>query len=234
MATPVIFLHGFAGTPRHWDRVLASLAPGRFEPIALDITQADPLTPAGVDALIAASTHARFAIVGYSMGGRLALHTALALPGRVARLVLVSTSAGIEDPAARAARRAADDALAESIEAGPIEQFIERWSAVPLFAADPVWVKQEVALEERRCAPGALAQCLRALGPGTMEPMWGRLGELSMPAAILAGGRDSAYVAAGRRLAAAIGDSSLTVVAGAGHRLALEAPVAIADALGRS
>jgi 2-succinyl-6-hydroxy-2,4-cyclohexadiene-1-carboxylate synthase len=231
--TPVVFLHGFAGTPRHWDRVLASLAPGRFEPIALDVTQADPLTPDGVAALVAASTPERLGVVGYSMGGRLALHTALAFPDRVARLVLVSASAGIDDPAARAARRAADDALAESIEHGSIEQFIERWSTVPLFAADPGWVKEEVALEERRCAPSALARCLRTLGPGAMEPMWGRLGELSMPAAILAGARDSAYVAAGRRLAAAIGDAKLTVVAGSGHRLALEAPVAIADALGR-
>lgn len=233
MPTAVVFLHGFAGTPRHWDRVLASLAPGRFEPIALDITAADPLTPDGVAALVAASTPDRFLIAGYSMGGRLALHTALAIPDRVARLVLVSTSAGIEDPAIRAARRATDDALADAIEQGSIEEFIVRWSAVPLFAGDPSWVKEEVAIEERRCATTALAQCLRALGPGVMQPMWARLGELSMPAAILAGARDSAYVAAGRRLAAAIGGATLQVVPRAGHRLALEAPVAIADALGR-
>jgi 2-succinyl-6-hydroxy-2,4-cyclohexadiene-1-carboxylate synthase len=233
MATPIVFLHGFAGTPRHWDRVLASLAPGRFEPIALDITQADPLTPDGVAALVAASTPERFIIAGYSMGGRLALHAALAMADRVSRLVLVSASAGIDDPAARAARRAADDALADSIEGDSIDSFVERWSAVALFEGDPGWVKDEVALEERRCAPGVLAQCLRTLGPGAMEPMWGRLGELRMAAAVLAGERDSAYVAAGRRLAAALGDATLAVVAGAGHRLALEAPVAIADALGR-
>jgi 2-succinyl-6-hydroxy-2,4-cyclohexadiene-1-carboxylate synthase len=231
--TPIVFLHGFAGSPRHWDRVTASLAPRRFEPIALDITTADPLTPDGVTALVAASTPERFIIAGYSMGGRLALHTTLAMADRVARLVLVSASAGIEDPAARAARRVADDTLAESIEHGSIDSFIERWAAVPLFAGDPGWVRDEVALEERRCAPSALAQCLRTLGPGAMEPMWGRLGELRMKVAILAGARDSGYVAAGGRLAAAIADATLTVVPGAGHRLALEAPVAIADALGR-
>ena len=133
----------------------------------------------------------------------------------------------------RAARRAADEALADSIEEGSIDSFIERWAAVPLFAGDPGWVREEVALEERGCAPSVLAACLRTLGPGAMEPMWGRLGALQMPAAVLAGTRDSAYVSAGRRLAAAIGDATLTVVPGAGHRLALEAPVAIADALGR-
>jgi len=233
VATPVVFLHGFAGTPHHWDRVLASLAPGRFEPIALDIGAAEPLTPDGVAALVAARTPERFILAGYSMGGRLALHTALTFADRVAQLVLVSTSAGIDDRAARAARRAADDTLAASIEQGSIESFIERWRALSLFAGDPDWVQEEVALEERRCTPSLLAQSLRTLGPGAMEPMWGRLGELSMPAAILAGERDSSYVAAGRRLAAAIADATLTVAPRVGHRLALEAPVAIAEALGR-
>jgi len=100
--------------------VIESLPPERFEPITPEIADARPLTPDGIAALVAASTGERFALVGYSMGGRLALHTALAMPERVSRLVLVSTGAGIEDPAARAARRTADETLAESIERGSI------------------------------------------------------------------------------------------------------------------
>jgi pimeloyl-ACP methyl ester carboxylesterase len=65
-----------------------------------------------------------------------------------------------------------------------------------------------------------------------MAPMWDRLAELAMPVAILAGARDERYVAAGRRMAAAIAGASFEVVAGAGHRLALEAPDAVARALG--
>jgi 2-succinyl-6-hydroxy-2,4-cyclohexadiene-1-carboxylate synthase len=231
MATPVVFLHGFAGTARHWDRVIAALAPGRFEPIALELTQADPLTPGGVADLVAASTSQPFVLAGYSMGARLALHTALAIPERVSRLVLVSGSAGIEDQAARAARAAADEALATSIEHGSIDEFIERWSAVALFADDPPWVREEVALEQRRCTPAVLAECLRTLGPGAMEPIWDRLAELVMPVAIIAGERDDAYVAAGRRLAAAIADVTFVLAPGAAHRVALEAPTAVADAL---
>lgn len=232
MALPVVFLHGFAGTSRHFSRVIESLPPERFEPIAPEIADARPLTPDGVAALVAASTGERFALVGYSMGGRLALHTALAMPERVSRLVLVSTGAGIEDPAARAARRAADETLAESIERGSIDSFVEHWSEVALFAQDPQWVKDEVAAEERRCDPQTLAVCLRALGQAAFEPMWERLEELSMPTAILAGERDGAYVEAAERMAAAIHGSRLIVVRGAGHRLALEAPVAVAGALG--
>jgi 2-succinyl-6-hydroxy-2,4-cyclohexadiene-1-carboxylate synthase len=229
--TPVVLLHGFAATPRHWDRVLAELPPRLFEPLALDLTDADPTTPAGVCALVRAATDARFVLAGYSMGGRLALHAALAMPERVERLVLLSSSAGIEDDAERAARAAADGALAAQIENEPVESFVERWRAVALFAEDPQWVQDEVAEDERRCTPAALAAQLRGLGAGAMAPMWDRLGELRMPVAILAGARDHAYAQAGRRLADAISGSSFQPVDGAGHRLALEAPGVVARAL---
>ena len=229
--TPVVLLHGFAATPRHWDRVLDELPPERFEPLALDLAEADPTTPAGVCALVRAATDASFVLAGYSMGGRLALHAALAMPERVRRLVLISTSAGIEDAAQRGARAAADEALATAIEDGPIDSFIERWRAVALFADDPEWVQSEVAQDERRCAPAALAACLRGLGAGVMAPMWERLGELRMPVAILAGARDVAYAQAARRLAGAISGSTLRVLDGVGHRVALESPDAVARAL---
>jgi 2-succinyl-6-hydroxy-2,4-cyclohexadiene-1-carboxylate synthase len=232
VALPVVFLHGFAGTPRHFSGVIEALPPERFDPLTPQIADAQPLTPDGVAALVAGSASASFALVGYSMGGRLALHTALAMPERVTRLVLVSSAAGIEDPAARAARRSADETLARSIESEPIDSFVERWGAVDLFAQDPQWVKDEVAAEERGCDPQTLAACLRGLGQAAFEPMWERLGELSMPTTILAGERDDAYVAAAERMAAAIPNSQLIVVRGAGHRLALEAPVAVAGALG--
>ena len=127
MPTPVVLLHGFAGTARHWDRVIAELPEGRFAPLALNLADADPLTPDGVARLVASATAAEPAIlVGYSMGGRLALHAALAMPDRILRLVLVSASAGIETASARRApgrrRRAGGE-----IEQGSIDSFIERW-----------------------------------------------------------------------------------------------------------
>ena len=165
------------------------------------------------------------------MGARLALHAALAMPERVERLVLVSASAGIEDDAERAARAAADEALAAAIERGPIDEFIARWARLPLFESDPPWVREKVASEGRDCDPAVLAACLRSLGAGAMTPMWDRLGELAMEVAVLAGERDSRYVELGRRLAAGLPRAKLTVVADAGHRIALEAPGAVAAAI---
>jgi 2-succinyl-6-hydroxy-2,4-cyclohexadiene-1-carboxylate synthase len=228
---PVVFLHGFAATARHWDGVIAALPPGRFTPIALSISDADPLAPDGVTRLVRDCTQGRFVLVGYSMGGRLALHTALAIPERIERLVLVSAAAGIEDAGARADRRAADEALAEEIEHGSISSFIERWRAVPLFAQDPAWVAEAVAADQLRCSPATLAGCLRGLGAGAMTPMWDRLGELRMPVAVLAGADDVSYEQAGRRLAAGIGDASFRALAGVRHRVALQAPAVVAAAI---
>ena len=199
--------------------------------IALELRDARPPTPAGVVALVAARAPRRCTLAGYSMGARLALHVALALPERVARLVLVSGSAGIEDAAARARRRADDDALAARIAERGLDWFVEHWRAVELFAGDPPWVAAAVAQEERRCTPAQLAASLRGFGPGAMAPLWERLGELAMPVAVLAGERDGRYVEQGRRLAAAIPAARLQIVPGAGHRLALEAPGAVAAAL---
>jgi 2-succinyl-6-hydroxy-2,4-cyclohexadiene-1-carboxylate synthase len=225
---PTVLLHGFAGTARHWDGVLAF----GVEALTLTLSDADPLTPDGVAGLAAAAAPGRFALAGYSMGGRLALHAALAMPERVERLVLISASAGIEDAGARARRRKADETLATEIAGHDIEWFVERWRALSLFAEDPAWIVEDVARDERRCTPAALAACLRAFGSGAMAPMWDRLGELAIPVTVLAGERDEQYVAAGRRLAEMIPHAELQVVADAGHRLALEAPQAIATALG--
>jgi 2-succinyl-6-hydroxy-2,4-cyclohexadiene-1-carboxylate synthase len=232
MPIPVVLLHGFAGTARHWDGVIAELPEERFAPVALNLSDAEPLTPDGVTRLVSSATAAERAIlVGYSMGGRLALHAALAIPDRVARLVLVSASAGIEDPTEREARQVADAALADEIERNSIESFISRWRAQPLFAHDPGRVAEEIAADERRCTPAGLAAMLRGLGPGTIAPMWDRLGELTMAVAILAGELDPAYLLHGQRLAAGAGRSTFRCVPGAGHRVALQAPREVARAL---
>ena len=165
----------------------------------------------------------RFALCGYSLGGRVALHVALAAPERISRLLIIAASPGIEDEGERAERRAADHALADRLETEPFEDFIERWRTQPLFAADPPEVGELAREDQRRNRPGALARVLRGLGTGEMQPLWGRLPELRMPVGILVGERDQKFVAIGRRMADAIAGSRLQVVAG-GHGLPLENP----------
>jgi 2-succinyl-6-hydroxy-2,4-cyclohexadiene-1-carboxylate synthase len=177
----------------------------------------------------------RFTLAGYSMGGRIALHVALAAPERVGRLVLVATTAGIEDPDERAARRAADEQLADDVEAGSIDDFIARWSANPLFAGDPPEAVAFWHADMRRNTPAGLAAALRGIGTGAMEPLWDRLEELEMPVAVVAGERDQKFRAlAGRMTARVRGEVEEVVLPGVGHGIPREAPAALREVIRRA
>ena len=236
MHEPTVLLHGFTQTARSWDRVRRCL-PMHIDVIAPDLrghgaaSAARPVGFAEVAEDIAAQAPPRFNLCGYSMGGRLALQIALAHPDRVARLVLVSTTAGIEDSEERQARRAADERLADQLEREGLEAFAGRWGAQPLFARQPVDVAAEAHADRLRNDPAGLAAALRGLGTGAMAPLWDRLRELPMPATVLAGERDAKFLSIARRLAATLPHAHFAAVPGAGHALHLEAPCALAGAL---
>jgi len=232
----IVLLHGFGGTGRTWDGVLERL-PAESPALALDLPghgaearSGSPITFDGCVEHVLAASPRSFVLCGYSLGGRVALHVALAAPERVRRLVLVSTGAGIEDPLERERRRSADHALAEDLEGGPFAEFLERWNAQPLFAEDPPAVVALARQDQLRNRAGGLAAALRGIGGGEMEPLWGRLGEIDRPATVLVGQRDERYLAIGRRLADGLPRGELVVAPG-GHRLALENPGAVAAAI---
>jgi len=236
----VVLLHGFSGTHRAWDGVVAQLDPERYLPLALDLpghgVAADaerPITFPGCVAHVLAAGPERFVLCGYSQGGRIALHVALAAPERVSRLVLVSTSAGIEDAAERAERRRSDHRLADELESGGwagFDSFIERWRAQPLFAGEPPEAGR-LAREDQRCnRPDALAAALRGIGAGQMEPLWDRLADLQMPVTVLVGARDEKFQTLGKRMAELLPDARFVLAPG-GHGLPLENPGAVAVAI---
>jgi 2-succinyl-6-hydroxy-2,4-cyclohexadiene-1-carboxylate synthase len=237
MPESVVLLHGFSGTRRAWDGVIAALDHERYRPLALDLpghgAQADartPITFAGCVADVLARSPRRFTLCGYSLGGRLALHVALAAPERVARLVLVSCSAGISDEVERAERRRADHALADELERVPFDRFIERWRTQPLFAAESPRVGALAREDQRRNRPDALAAVLRGIGTGEMQPLWERLDELAMPVAVVVGERDEKFRELGQRMVELLAHAELFVLAG-GHGLLLENPRGLGEVL---
>jgi 2-succinyl-6-hydroxy-2,4-cyclohexadiene-1-carboxylate synthase len=168
------------------------------------------------------------------MGGRFALALALRRPERVERLVLVSASPGLADEDARAARRAADAALADRIEAVGAEAFAREWAAQPLFAGQaPAVVALAHEDRLRRSAAEHAAQ-LRGLGTGVMPPLWERLGELALPVTLVVGERDAKFREIASRMARRLSQGEIVVVEGAGHAVALEAPAAVAEAIDRT
>jgi 2-succinyl-6-hydroxy-2,4-cyclohexadiene-1-carboxylate synthase len=238
MRETLVLLHGFTQTGRSWEPVLAALGEARYRPVAPDLRghgANGAVRPIGfqeiVDDVLAAAGDGEFTLVGYSQGGRIGLHVALAARERIRRLVLVSTTAGIDDAGDREARIASDERLARRMEGQGIEAAARAWAAQALFGGQTEEVS-ELAHEDRlRNDPRHLADALRGVGTGRMAPLWDRLAELTMPAAVLVGARDRKFVDLGRRLADGLPDATFTLVPDAGHALPLERPEAVAVAI---
>jgi 2-succinyl-6-hydroxy-2,4-cyclohexadiene-1-carboxylate synthase len=238
MRDALVLLHGFTQTRQSWRRTVAAIG-GRYRALAPDLPghglAADrrPASFAACAAYVRALAGERCTLAGYSMGGRIALYTALAQPGLVERLILVGASPGLADPAERDERRRKDDALADRIEAIGIEAFAAEWGAQPLFAGQDERVAAAAHADRLRNTPAGLAAALRGLGTGVMPPLWDRLGELPMPVTLLAGERDEKFRAIAARMAERIPDCRVEVVPGAGHAAQLERPDAVAAVIAR-
>jgi 2-succinyl-6-hydroxy-2,4-cyclohexadiene-1-carboxylate synthase len=222
----LVLAHGFTQNSAGWGPFGTILA-GSHEVLALDLpghggsdaVRAD--LPGTARLLGGAGGVADY--LGYSLGGRVALHLALDRPDLVRRLVLVGATAGIVDPGARAQRREADEALALELETGGLEPFLDRWLAGPLFRSLPAGA---AGLEgRRRNTAGGLASSLRLCGTGSQDPLWDRLPELAMPVLLLAGVLDLRFGETARVMAPAIGPNArFSLVPGAGHACQLERP----------
>ncbi len=240
---PLLLLHGFTGAGGTWAPLRAALG-GSYATLAVDLPghgrSGAPADPArfALDRLaddlarvLDAAGVARAAVLGYSLGGRAALRFALARPERVAALVLESASPGIADPAERAARVAADAALADAIERDGVAAFVDCWERLPLWASQAALGDDaRAALRAGRLANDArgLANSLRGAGAGADPPALDRLAAIRAPTLLVAGALDAKYVALGRAMRRAIPGARITVVAGAGHAVHLERPDAFA------
>ena len=234
----LVLLHGFTQTRQSWRRTVAALD-GRYRAIVPDLPghgQMSDRRPASLAATLAylrALVTEPHALAGYSLGGRVALHAALARPGLVRRLVLLGASPGLEDAGEREARRRADDALADHIEAVGVEVFAEEWERLPLWDGQAERVRAAAHADRLRNTPAGLADALRGLGTGTLPSLWDRLGELPMPVVLLAGERDEKFRAIAERMAERLPDPRVEVIPGAGHAAHLERPELVAAAIAR-
>jgi 2-succinyl-6-hydroxy-2,4-cyclohexadiene-1-carboxylate synthase len=236
----LVLLHGFGGTHRAWDGLIARLGDERYRPLALDLPghgrEADAARPITFDGCVAHVLHEapeRFVLLGYSMGARVALHVALVAPERLSRLILVAGNPGIEDPAERAARGENDERLAVRLETEPFADWIESWRSQPLFQEEPPDVRAQASADQLRNDPRALAAVLRGLSTGKMTPLWDRLSELRMHVDVVVGERDRKFAAIGERMEGLLPDGSLCVLSG-GHGLPIENPDALAGLLERA
>ncbi len=245
---PLLLLHGFSGSAATWTPHLETWQ--GFTAIAVELLghgasdcpadQSRYRMERCLDDLVAlldglpVSVGRRVAVLGYSMGGRVALRLALRAPERLWALALESASPGIEDASERAARVRSDADLADDIERDGLEAFVERWQALPLFASQsrlPVAVRDELRRQRLQSDPRGLAGSLRGLGAGRQEPVLARMDEIRTPVLLLTGALDDKYCAQARRMAAALPCARTEVVPDAGHAVHLERPQAFAVAI---
>jgi 2-succinyl-6-hydroxy-2,4-cyclohexadiene-1-carboxylate synthase len=221
----VLFIPGFMQRGDAW-RPVAELLPERYPSRMLD--HAEHSFEGRLGEIL--SSGARV-LVGYSLGGRLALRAALRSPDSFTAVVLVGSTAGIEEAPLRAARAEGDERLASWIEAASMEDVVSVWERQPLFAD-----QSDALVEAQR--PGRLAQdqrslalLLRTAGQGVLEPVWHELSQLELPVLAIAGARDDGYTRAAKRIASTAPRGRAAVVEEAGHAAHLQRPDEVARLL---
>lgn len=241
----ILWLHGFMGGAEDWLPVMEGLGDG-WRHLAPDLPgHGDDAPPAPgfdrlADALAALAAEAAlppWTIAGYSMGGRIALYTALRHPDRFSRVILESATPGLEDADARAARAASDEALAQELERGDFAAFLARWYAQPLFATlrrSPGAIEGLIADRLARRDPVRLADALRRLGVGRQPSLWDVLGRARAAALLVTGREDAKFEAIARQMATRWGAPEAVrrvSVPRAGHNVHLEARADYIDAV---
>ena len=243
---PLLLLHGFSGDGASWRHLAAALS-NDFRLIALDIlghgrsdAPADrasyrfPAVAADIINLLEQLEVDETHLLGYSMGGRLALYLALQTPARFRSLILEGASPGLADAAEREQRRLRDEALADLIEARGIAWFADYWGRLPLWDTQANLARELTAAQRHqrlRNDPGGLAKCLRGMGAGAQPSLWRGLPRLTLPTLLIVGELDEKFRRINETMAEAIPHAQLAIIPSAGHNTHLESPSAFTGAV---
>lgn len=243
---PLLLLHGFLGGMEDWMGAAQSLAKD-FHVLAVNLPGHGPgwrgwavevqgmaACAAGIVAGLDAVGIRHCDLVGYSMGGRLALYLAVHYPERFTHLVIESASPGLDTPEKRKTRAAQDGALASQLAAmaprsPEFRAFLEEWYDQPLFASLKQHPEMRAILVAQRHAhgnPALLARSIRALGTGVQPDLWPALSEFATPTLLITGELDRKFSIIAEDMCRACPAMAMEVLSGCGHNVHLENPSA--------
>jgi 2-succinyl-6-hydroxy-2,4-cyclohexadiene-1-carboxylate synthase len=232
---PILFLHGFMGDRQDFASITTALTPP-FRCLSLDLPGHGKTIVIGDEAGYGMSRIAQAIIalldqlnipqcflVGYSMGGRLALYLTIHFPERFIKVVLESASPGLLTEGERRQRVVRDGQLAEVLETGDFAEFLRDWYGQPLFER-MIQLPQFQQMCDRRLQnqPAELAKSLRNLGIGSQPSLWEALAQNQVPLLLLAGEFDQKFIQINREMQARCEVAQLQIVAGCGHNIHFE------------
>lgn len=242
----LLLLHGFTGSHATYDAILPMFA-ADFHCVTVDLlghgnTDA-PLDSAryGMEeqaadliALLDGLGVREASVLGYSMGGRLALGLATLYPDRIRTLVLQSASPGLESEEAREARILKDNALADKIRTRGVADFVADWEQLPLFATQRSIsedAQDKVRAERLNQRAHGLAGSLDGMGTGAQPSLWEALPELQIPTLLLAGQEDQKFCGIALEMKTVLPDAKYITFSNAGHTIHIEQPEAFGCAV---
>ncbi|WP_066310850.1 2-succinyl-6-hydroxy-2,4-cyclohexadiene-1-carboxylate synthase [Bacillus sp. FJAT-29814] len=234
---PLLLLHGFTGDSSTWSPFCDSwgshsqliipdiIGHGESdspEDVNLYTMEAAARAIAGILDHLAIS---QIDLLGYSMGGRLALTFALAYPERVRKLILESSSPGLLTEDERKQRRMNDAKLANFIKENGIAAFVDYWQNIPLFASMkslPEKVRVKIREQRLQNSPIGLGNSLLGMGTGSQPSWWESLHKLSCDVMLMVGEKDQKFCSIAEQMAVTIKNSSLVMIANCGHAIHVE------------
>ncbi len=231
---PILFLHGFLGDLREFDRVTDHFS-DQFYCIAVDLpghgkTQVKSdryytmaATAKGLIQLLKTLRVEQCFIIGYSMGGRLALYLTLNFPKYFLKTILESSSPGLRTEKERTQRMQRDRDLAHKLETEDFSDFLAQWYSQPLFATLQQHPDFEQMLEHRlQNNPLNLAKSLCYLSTGCQPPLWENLNHNTIPMLLLAGELDEKFIKINAEIAERSPFTECRRVDRCGHNIHLE------------
>ncbi|WP_449443347.1 2-succinyl-6-hydroxy-2,4-cyclohexadiene-1-carboxylate synthase [Ureibacillus acetophenoni] len=239
----LVILHGFTGSVVTWEKV-SSLLPTTMKIIAIDLLghgktdapsnelrysmeeQVEDLE----DLFKQLDLHS-FILVGYSMGGRVALSYISAYPERVKSLILESALPGLKTEEERANRRNSDEALANKIEQNGIVSFVNAWENISLFETQKKLSKDtQLAIRNERLAQRevGLANSLRGMGTGAQKSLWPLLNQITTPVYLITGELDEKFCLIAQEMMDELPNAKHMIIAEVGHAIHVENPTQFA------
>lgn len=234
---PVLLLHGFTGSTNTWEPILPYLS-DEYTWIAIDLLghgkTESPLSSdryhmedqvEDINEIRKTLGYKYIHLLGYSMGGRVALSYAVTYQEMVISLILESSSPGLQSAEERENRMKSDKSLANRIKKEGVHSFIDYWEQIPLFQSQqklPGDVKQRIREERLSQSETGLANSLLGMGTGSQPSWWERLHELTRPILLITGEEDEKFIKIADRMMSGFPDARHLTVEEAGHTIHVE------------